>query len=105
MQNNQHTHHFGVLQGEDIPRFRSTLSRTCVSFLEWQEERLAANCTKVWWQRNRLGETFLFGKFVHNRKDWTPVTLAYYHPNVGFVTPKREIIEFRLAHDPEPEKN
>jgi len=85
----QHTSHYGVSESQDIPRFRSTLTRTCVRFIDWQQDRLAANCTKVWWQRNPKGEVFLFGKFVHNRKDWTPVTLAYYHPHVGFITMQR----------------
>jgi hypothetical protein len=96
---NDHTHHYGVTQGQPIPRFRSALTKTRVRFIKWQEKRLEANCTKVWWHRNRLGEVFLYGKFCHDR-DWTPVTLAYYHPGVGFVTMRRDIIEFRLAHHP-----
>jgi len=94
------TEHYGVSQGYDIPRFRSTLNSSCVNFIKWQEKRLDANCSKVWWQKNRLGETFLFGKFNCKDKSWIPVTLAYYYPNVGFVTQRREVIEFRLAHNP-----
>lgn len=99
-----HTHHFGVMQNAIIPDFKKVLSGTCKRFIKYQEKRLEASCSSVWWQRNHLNETFLFGRFNTGKNQWIPVTLAYYHENVGWITMKWEMIEFRLTSDPEPHK-
>lgn len=96
----EHSHHFGVTYGTDILNFKSKISNTCLSFLKWKEKHLEMNCTRVWWQRNSLGETFLFGRFVTGNSDWIPVTLAYYYPNVGWITQRRDVQEFKLSHLP-----
>lgn len=101
MQADTITQHFGQFQYHPIPRFRSVITNTCNSYLKWKEEQLGMTCTQAFWQRNPLGESFLFGRFSKG-KEWIPVTLAYYHPGVGWITMRREMEEFRLAHDPTP---
>lgn len=93
------TLHFNTHQGLPIERFRPVISRTCKDFINWQESRLNAKCTQVFWQRNRLDEDQLYGKFCHNRKS-TIISLAYYVPYVGWITYRKELIEAKFAHNP-----
>ena len=62
------------------------LNKSQRRYIKKQEKYLERNCTKVWLQENRLGEVFIFGKFCKGAMDTIVVTIASYHPDIGFIT-------------------